>query len=81
VYVNESYEQIEAFYRLHGLEPPIYMPYYRYFFNIVQGNFGNWVRTTVSGVRRPTKLRYSTKPPNMGRTLIDKTHKSRTNSP
>lgn len=33
--------QIEAFHRQHGLDQPIPVQYYRYFVNILQGNFGN----------------------------------------
>lgn len=38
---DATVEQIEAFHRLHGLDQPIHVQYYRYFANIVHGNFGN----------------------------------------
>jgi peptide/nickel transport system permease protein len=34
-------EQIDAFRRVHGLDQPIHIQYYRYFANLAQGNFGN----------------------------------------
>jgi len=44
-----------------------------------QAHLGWWVRTTVSGARRPTTLSYSTKPPNMGRALGWSSLKARLN--
>lgn len=38
---DATIEQIDAFHRQHGLDQPIPMQHYRYFANILQGNFGN----------------------------------------
>ncbi len=38
---DATVDQIEAFHRLHGLDQPLHVQYYRYFANLMQGNFGN----------------------------------------
>ncbi len=38
---DATVEQIAAFHHQHGLDQPIPVQYYRYFANILQGNFGN----------------------------------------